>query len=159
MKIRKATLKDVGQIAVVFKDYETASVGYISKKYQYLRKKKGPLNQKIRLAIIKDIKHKHSRFLVMEDNDKIVGYIFGTIKNDKHPLFNPPKTGELDTIAVLKSYRGRGIASQLWKELLAWFKREKCKFITLSVNYNNPAQEIYQNWGFEIFYLRMIRKL
>jgi len=47
----------------------------------------------------------------------------------------------------------------LWKELLAWFNKKNCKFVSLSVNANNNARKIYQKWGFEIFYLRMIKKL
>ena len=159
MQVRKARIKDIEQIKTVFMEYEEASVNYIPKKYQYLRKKKGPLNQKIKLALTKDIKEKDSLFLVAEENHKVVGYIFGKIRDDKHPLFNPPKTGELDTVAVLKSHQGKGISSKLWKELLKWFAKKKCVFITLSVNSNNPAQEIYKKWGFELFYLRMIRKV
>ena len=95
----------------------------------------------------------------MEDNGKIVGYIFGEILENSHPLFKKPKTGELSDLAVLKTYQGKGIAGKLWKELLVWFVKKKCKMVTLSVNSNNSAQEIYKKWGFDVFYFRMIKKI
>ncbi len=159
MNIRIAKINDVEQIMLVFKDYEKASIGYLPAKYKSLRNKKTPLKKNTRIALIKDIEHKNSIFLVMEDKNKIVGYIFGEIREDKHPLYKPPKTGEFNDIAVLKTYQGKGIAGALWKELLAWFIKKNCKLITLSVNSNNQAQEIYKKWGFEVFYLRMIRKI
>jgi len=128
MQIRIAQPRDVNKIIPVFKDYEKASVSYLPKKYKSMRNKKKPLNKHIKIALLKDIKQKNSRFLIMEDNKKIVGYIFGEIRKDKHPLFKRPKTGELNDIAVLKTYQGTGIAGKLWKELLNWFEKKVFKF-------------------------------
>ena len=159
MKIRTAKLNDIDSIIPIFMDYEKASEGYLSEKYRSMRNKKKPLKKHIKLAFEKDIKKKNSKFLVMEDDGKIVGYIFGEIRDDSHPLFEIPKTGEFSDIAVLKKYQGKGIASRLWDELQNWFIKNKCKMITLSVNSNNNAQKIYRRWGFDVFYLRMIKKL
>jgi diamine N-acetyltransferase len=159
MKIRTAKTEDVNQIMIVFKEYEEASICYLSKEYKSMRNKKKPVDKHIKLALKKDIKQKNSKYFVMEENDKVVGYIFGEIRDDSHPLYNRPKTGELNDIAVLKEYQGKSISTKLWKVLLAWFKENKCEMVTLSVNSNNKAQEIYKKWGFELFYLRMIRKI
>ena len=159
MRIRTAKLKDIDSIIPVFMDYEKASESYLSKEYKSMRNKKKPLKKHIKLAFEKDIKKKNSKFLVIEDEGKIVGYIFGEIRDDSHPLFKRPKTGELNDIAVLNAYKGQGIASKLWKELLNWFIEKKCEMITLSVNFNNKAQKAYKKWGFDVFYLRMIKKL
>jgi ribosomal protein S18 acetylase RimI-like enzyme len=159
MKIRKATTKDLEQIKTVFLDYEKASMGYLPRKYRLLRNKTKPIDKNIRKALLKDIHAKEAIFLVAEEHKRVVGYIFGHIRDDRHPLWNPPKTGELTDIAVLSTHRGFGIGSKLWHELLKWFKKEKCTFITLSVNVNNNAQEIYKKWGFDKFYLRMIKKM
>lgn len=159
MRIRTAKIKDIESIIPVFMDYEKASENYLSKKYRPIRNKKKPLKKHIKLALEKDIKQKNSKFLVIEDDGKIVGYIFGVIGHDNHPLFKRPKIGELDTIAVKKEYQGKGIANRLWKELLSWFIEQKCEMITLSVNSNNTAQEIYKKWGFDVFYLRMIKNI
>jgi ribosomal protein S18 acetylase RimI-like enzyme len=159
MKIRTAKIEDINQIIIVFKEYEKASIGYLSTEYKCMRNKKKPLEKHIKLALKKDIKQKNSKYLVMEDNNKVVGYIFGEIRDDSHPLYNRPKTGELNDLAVLKEYQGKSISTKLWKSLLIWFKENKCEMVTLSVNCNNKAQEIYKKWDFELFYLRMIKKI
>ena len=160
MIVRKAEIKDIEEIIPVFQEYESASLGYLPKKYQCIRNKKEPIIENIKKAFIKDIRYKDSIFLIALDDKKIVGYIYGIVRDDQHPLFKPVKTGELNDIAVLKEYRSKGIASLMWKELDKWFKRQDCKMITLSVNCNNDhAQEVYKKWGFETFYLRMIKSI
>jgi len=157
--MRVAKVKDIEQIIPVFLEYEKASEKYLARKYKSMRNKKKPLQTKIRLALKNNIEQKNSRFLVFEDDGKIVGYIFGEIRDDSHALYKSPKTGELNDIAVLKIYQGKGVASNLWTELLSWFTKKKCEMVTLSVNSNNQAQEIYKKWGFDLFYLRMIKKI
>ena len=159
MKIRTAKIEDIDQIMLVFKDYDESSIGYLPTKYKLMRNKKKPVKKHIKLALEKDIKQKNSKYLVMKDENKIIGYIFGEIRDDSHPLYNRPKTGELNDIAVLKEHQGKGISTKLWEELLAWFKKNNCEMVTLSVNCNNKAQEIYKKWGFDLFYLRMIKKI
>lgn len=159
MHIRKAKIIDIKQIQKVFMEYEKASVGYLPEKYKSLRNKRKPFDKHLKKALVKDIRQKNACLLVAEEKSKICGFIFGEIKEDKNMLFKRPKTGELYNLAVLKSHQGKSISSLLWKELRKWFVQQKCVFITLSVNSNNPAQEIYQKWGFELFYLKMIRKV
>ncbi|MBU2406398.1 MAG: GNAT family N-acetyltransferase, partial [Nanoarchaeota archaeon] len=127
MKIRIAKIEDVPSLLVLFMEQEKSGVSFLPKKYKSMRNKKKPLKKHIKLALEKDIKQKNSRFLVMEDNEKIVGYIFGEIRDSTHPLFKRPKSGELSDMAVLKTYQGKGIAGKLWKELLDWFTKKKCK--------------------------------
>ncbi|MEK6845490.1 MAG: GNAT family N-acetyltransferase, partial [Nanoarchaeota archaeon] len=147
MHIRKAKIKDIEQIMLVFKDYEKASVGYLPAKYKSLRNKKKPFKKHLRKALAKDIRQRNACLLVAEEGGKVLGFIFGEIRDDKNLLFNRPKTGELYNLAVLKTHQGKGIASMLWKGLRAWFAEKKCKMITLSVNSNNRnAQEIYKRW-------------
>jgi ribosomal protein S18 acetylase RimI-like enzyme len=159
MIIRKAKLDDIDSLIPIFIDYEKANVSYLTDWYRFMRDRKEPWMRYVKLAFKKDITKKNSLFLVAEEKGKLVGYIFGEIKHEKHPLFKKPKTGELNDIAVLKSYRGKGVSSKLWKELLAWFVKQKCEIVNLNVNVNNQAQEIYKHWGFDTFYLNMIKKL
>ena len=159
MRIRAARIQDIDSIIPVVMDYEKASESYLADKYKSMRDKKKPLKKHIKLAFEKDIQKKNAKFLVIEDGNKIIGYIFGEVRDDSHPLYKRPKTGELNDIAVLNKYQGKGVASRLWKELQKWFIRKKCRMVTLSVNSNNKAREIYKRWGFDVFYLRMIKKI
>lgn len=159
MAVRPARLEDITKIIPVFVEYERASVSYLPEEYRALRRKREPLEEHIARALERDIAREESRFLVYEDEGVIVGYAYGTIRDDEHPLYDPPRTGEFSDLAVLTSHQGRGIASALWKELLDWFREERCELVTLSVNANNAARAIYEKWGFEEFYVRMIKKL
>jgi GNAT superfamily N-acetyltransferase len=159
MKIRRAKLEDIDSIIPVFLDYEESSMKYLAKKYKAMRDKKNPLLKHIKKALEEDIVKKNGRYLIMEHEKRIIGYIFGEIREDKHPLFKRPKTGEFSDIAVKKEYQGQGISSLLYKELEEWFIKRKCEMITLNVNINNDAKKIYERWGYEPYYLRMIKKL
>lgn len=159
MEIRSAKLGDVEQMIPVLQDYEIASESYLLEKYKYMRNKKSPLKECMKLSLQEQIQKKNGKFLVAEKENKIVGYIFGEIRDDNHLLFDRPKTGELNNIAVLKTHQGQRISSQLWAQLQDWFIENKCELITLSVNINNSAQKIYKKWGFDKFYYRMIKKL
>jgi ribosomal protein S18 acetylase RimI-like enzyme len=51
------------------------------------------------------------------------------------------------TIAVLPEFRGRGIGSNLMKQLFSFISSEA---VSLSVTAENPAMKLYQRLGFEI---------
>jgi ribosomal protein S18 acetylase RimI-like enzyme len=160
MIVRKAKISDIEKLIPVFMDYEKASINYLPKKYKSMRNKKTPLKTNIKKSFISNFRKKNSLFLVAEDDNKILGYIFGEIRDDSHPLFNYPKSGELNDIAVLKKYRNKSISTKLWNKLLNWFKYNNCEIVTLSVNfYNFKSQQVYKHWGFDPFYYRMIKKL
>ena len=158
MIVRRAAEKDIEGMKRVFFECEKDNLSYLKPKYRCLRDKKKPVEKNLRRSIIAEMKNKDGIFLVAVEGKEICGYAYGSIWKD-NLLFHIPKTGEFQHFAVLKKYRSKGAASMLWNELLSWFKKKKCRIITLSVNLNNPAQEIYKHWGFEVFYLRMIKKM
>ncbi len=51
------------------------------------------------------------------------------------------------TIAVLPDFRGRGIGSNLMKQLFSFISSEA---ISLSVTAENPAMKLYQRFGFDV---------
>lgn len=58
--------------------------------------------------------------------------------------------GSLTNLAVLPSYRRRGIAQELVEALLEEAKRLKLGFVTLEVRVTNtPASNLYRKMGFE----------
>ncbi len=159
MRVRRAMEQDIEAIAKVYLEYERAAVRLLPDKYKSLRDKKKPVIKHVKLALLKDICRRDSVFFVMEHEEKVVGYIFGEIRDDSHPLFQKPKTGELNDIAVLGDHQGKGVGRKLWDELSDWFRKKGCRFVTLSVNPNNQAKRVYEKWGFSEFYSRMIKEL
>jgi len=80
-------------------------------------------------------------FLVAEDDKKIVGFIYGRESNPPAEVldkWNSRKVASIETLAVDKNYRRRGIATSLLATLFEAFKQKKIDLVTLSV----PAVEI-----------------
>ncbi|MCX7845709.1 MAG: ribosomal protein S18-alanine N-acetyltransferase [Dictyoglomaceae bacterium] len=81
-------------------------------------------------------------FFVAEIDNKIVGYIFGYIHNDR---------GEIVSISVHPSYRRLGIGRKLMKTLLSIFIKKGVKKCFLQVRVSNiSAIEFYKKLEFKI---------
>jgi [ribosomal protein S18]-alanine N-acetyltransferase len=131
MKIRKATEKDVEGIALVLKEcYNIDSV------------KEG------KQVFLLELK-KEFNYIVAEENGEIIGlttwYIHGL---PKHGLT------ELDRIAVMPKYRGKGIAKNLFDALVEdckkFYSDNKSKFrklMLLTHASNKRAHSFYEKMG------------
>ena len=90
---------------------------------------------------------KDDHCLVAEIDKKIVGAVwtrcikgFGQIE-DTVPEF---------AISIYSQYRGKGIGTQLMKEMLEFLKNKGYAKTSLAVQKDNYAVKMYQNVGFEI---------
>ena len=133
MKIRKATLKDAKRIAnVLIQSYNIEDL-------------KEGIN-----TFKNEIKRFH-RYIVAEDNGKIVGIVTWAMHGlPKHQLC------ELDRIAVLPEYRGKGIAKELFHELVKdaklFYEKHNSKLrklYLLTHNDNQRAHKFYEKLGFK----------
>jgi len=92
-------------------------------------------------------------FFVAEFNKNIVGFVYGRDSNPPIEVldkWNSRKVSSIETLAVDKNYRRRGIAMSLLTALFEAFKQKGTDLVTLSV----PAEEIgamklYGKMGFE----------
>ena len=144
MKFRKATLKDAKGIAKVLKE-----------SYNIKDLKEG-------LEVFKFEREKHHHYIVAVDTrtesgtnsigkGKIVGLVTWLIHGlPKHQL------AELDRIAVLPEYMGKGVAKGLFDELIkeavAFYKKKKSKLrklYLLTHEDNKRAHKFYEKLGFE----------
>jgi diamine N-acetyltransferase len=58
-------------------------------------------------------------------------------------------SGELDSVCIYPSYRGRGLGEKLVKSSISWLKNKNCKTIRLSVSYGHECVHgFYQKFGF-----------
>ena len=133
MKYRKATLKDAKGIAnVLIKSYNIKS-------------------EKEAIGIYKTELRKLHNFIVADDKGKIAGIVTWLIHGlPKHQL------AELDRIAVLPEYMGRGIAQNLFKALIkdakSFYKKNKAKLrklYLLTHADNARAHKFYEKIGFK----------
>ena len=133
MKYRKAALRDAKGIAKVLKE-----------SYNIKDLKEG-------LEVFKFERKKHHNYIVAVDQGKIVGLVTWLIHGlPKHQL------AELDRIAVLPEYMGKGVAKGLFDELIkeavAFYKKKKSKLrklYLLTHEDNQRAHKFYEKLGFE----------
>lgn len=161
MIVRKAKLKDFEEFFKLFKrfykdDEEAFLSGFLLEMLS--------LKKNYRKEIKKDFKRKiyspKAAIFFAEENNKIVGFTIGV-----HFKYSPyykyfDKEGYLDSLFVIKEYRGKGVSSLLKNELFEWFKSKKLKYVGLVVFEKNiKAQKVYQKWGFKFFSRKMKLKL
>jgi ribosomal protein S18 acetylase RimI-like enzyme len=68
-------------------------------------------------------------------------------------------TGNVNVIVVHEDFRGKAFGTKLLNAAKGELKKRSCKFVTLGVSTNNPAQHLYQREGFAPFGFRMVCKL
>ena len=133
MKYRKATLKDARGIAnVLIKSYNIKS-------------------EKEAIAIYKTELRKLHNYLVADDKGKIAGIVTWLIHGlPRHQL------AELDRIAVLPEYMGKGVAQNLFQELIkdakSFYKKNNTKLrklYLLTHADNKRAHKFYEKIGFK----------
>jgi len=95
---------------------------------------------------------------VAEDNEKLIGYIYGRIINK--PKMRLGRIGVIEDWFVEEKYRGKRIGEILWNRLIEWFKSKKCNRLELDVYpTNKKAIKIYHKLGFIDKNIVMTKKL
>ena len=158
IKIRKAKLKDINSIVTLEKKLIDHSDKIIKNSYPenlkdfYFNKSRDEIAKKF----IKNAIHsKNGLVIIAENNEKILGYLLITIRNN-FSFFNLKKYGKLQTIYVKDEYRKMGISSKLMDEAIKWCIERGIKRISLDVLPNNfNAINIYKKWGFSPYLLEM----
>lgn len=132
MKIRKAKSNDAKGIANV-----------LMKSYNIKDLKEG-------IAVFKNEVKKFHNYIVAEESGKIIGIVTWLMHGlPKHQL------AELDRIAVLPEYRGKGVSKKLFDALIkdakAFYKKNKSRFrklYLLTHSDNIRAHRFYEKLGF-----------
>ncbi|MBT3582254.1 GNAT family N-acetyltransferase [Candidatus Woesearchaeota archaeon] len=149
-KIRRAEPKDAKQVRQMSIDLEEAMFDLHKKNKQTIFAQKPVIASKHSVKDHaewfagmdgkKDIDLTHMWY-VLEVDGNVVGYINGQLEKEN--------VGHLDSLYILKSYRGKGYATAMVKKIKKWFKLKKVKFIDISVDApNKPAQKLYEKLGF-----------
>ena len=133
MKITKASLKDAKGIAnVLVKSYNIKT-----------------LMEGVNVA--KNEMNREYHYIIAEDKGRVIGLVTWVMHGlPKHELF------ELDRIAVLPEYRGKGISQKLFHTLLkdakSFYRKHKLKARKLYLMThadNTRAQKFYEKLGFK----------
>tara|TARA_Y100000310_G_C20423757_1_gene687952 strand:+ start:146 stop:622 length:477 start_codon:yes stop_codon:yes gene_type:complete len=158
MKIRLYKAKDAADVEELLVEF----IKYKDKEYsknstKYMKNIKGKEKAYAKSYIKKFNETKKSRFLVLEEEGKIVAYILGSLQIN---LYEKDKVrGYIDSFFVSKNYRGKGFGKKIYSKLVSWFKKKNCKQIILDVAKGNPSTKIYEKWGFETTKQEMRKKI
>lgn len=157
MVVRRSVSSDKDQLLVLFKKFDN----YLKKLFS---------EEFFPFTIYKDKDRTFSNILelwltnpeyfifVAEENNQIIGYICGTVKNKPLRVLN--KEGSIEEWYVEEKYRGKGMGKQLYEELLKEFKKAGCTHLGLRVyTANNSAINIYRKMGFIDSELTMVKSL
>jgi len=97
---------------------------------------------------VKDFgKYPDDKCLVAEVGNKIVGAVWTRIMNDYGHIDD--ETPSL-AISLYKEYRGKGIGTELLRQILEMLKKCGCKQVSLSVQKENYAVKLYTRVGFKV---------
>ncbi len=135
MEIRFATINDFEKFFPIKMEFLN-EYGIFNKSKEFIKKE-----------YLKDLK---GAVIIALENEMIVGYIAGIIKNDGYDEF-----GHIEEVFVKKEFRWKGISSKLKDKFLEFLKGKEIKLCRLDVSPNNPARNIYRSWGFKIDKFRM----
>ena len=79
------------------------------------------------------------KITVIKSNGKYAGYCISTIINGK---------GELDSLHIDESYRGKGMGKKLVTKHIDWMKEKNCKVIGVTVSQENESTiKFYKKLG------------
>ena len=144
MKIRKATRKDIGILTDFCYREEKLHIKF--DKYAELKK---DAKKRIYKFLKSNIANRNYAAFVAEDKNKIVGIIAGAVQKS-YFTYKIANIGHLGTAFVLKEYRNMGIAKELLKRAISWFKSKNIKTADLYVHKRNKiAFNAWKKYGFE----------
>ena len=88
--------------------------------------------------------------ILAEANEKIVGYLAGSIYRDETYSYYEGLTAEVDNMFILEEYRKFGIGSKLMNSFFDWAKENGAKraLVTASIG-NESTIKFYEKHGFE----------
>ena len=95
---------------------------------------------------------------VFEEGNKLLAYISGEIKVDNRKIIS--SVGYIDDWFVSKKYRGKKIGTQLYNQMLKFFKEHGIKIITLGVfNQNKASYKLYEKMGFKPLDTTLLKRI
>jgi ribosomal protein S18 acetylase RimI-like enzyme len=160
-KIRRPTAKDAKIVRKMSGDLERAMATLFKKNSMPAFAEKPTIEERFSIkehaewfAGIngKDIDLDHMWY-VLEVDGVVGGYIYAKVTKKNYE-------GHLDSLYIMKEYRGKGYAIDMVKKVLKWFKLKSVKFVEISVDYPNlPAKKLYEKLGFVITTYHYSKKL
>jgi ribosomal protein S18 acetylase RimI-like enzyme len=124
-----------------------------------LRVKRDDFARSAREELFAEFEEPNTRFIVAIIDETIVGYARAEVVETSDPFFKPVKRGYVHALCVGSSYRGQGIASELYGVVESWLEENGCTQVHLEVFDANEASRIYERWGYTRYITRMVKEI
>lgn len=154
MEIRKATINDFEQIKDI-KLRAKASEGKYDTSLRPLRENRERYFSYLR----NDLTNQDRAVLIAIDQDEPIGMITGRIYRTLLIKVRRQE-GRISNLFVLPGHRKKGVATELVRELLKWFREKKIKDVCLAVHSGNvPALEMFSKLRFQEYLIEFKKTL
>jgi len=154
MEIRKATINDFEQIKDI-KLRAKASEGKYDTSLRPLRENRERYFSYLR----NDLTNQDRAILIAIDQDEPIGMITGRIYRTLLIKVRR-KEGRISNLFVLPGHRKKGVATELVRELLKWFREKKIKDVRLAVHSGNvPTLEMFSKLRFQEYLIEFKKTL
>jgi RimJ/RimL family protein N-acetyltransferase len=138
--IRKLEDKDADQFSAMLKKLDEETI------HMLFEPGERQVTQEDVIRTVKRREESNSLTLVAEVNGKIVGFVSadrGFANRIKHSVFI--------VTGILSDYRGKGIGSKLFENLIIWATKNEVQRLELTVmTHNEVALKLYKKIGFKI---------
>ena len=154
MEIKKATINDFEQIKDI-KLRAKASEGKYDTSLRPLRENR----EKYFSYLRNDLTNQDAAILIAIDQDEPIGMITGRIYRTLLIKVRR-KEGRISNLFVLPGHRKKGVATELVRELLKWFREKKIKDVRLAVHSRNvPSLEMFSKLRFQKYLIEFKKTL
>ena len=154
MEIRKATINDFEQIKDI-KLRAKASEGKYDTSLRPLRENRERYFSYLR----NDLTNQDRAILIAIDQGEPIGMITGRIYRTLLIKVRR-KEGRISNLFVLPGHRKKGVATELVRELLKWFREKKIKDVRLAIHSGNvPALEMFSKLRFQEYLIEFKKTL
>lgn len=124
----------------VIKDLWEKNRQYHEENSEHFKELYRSINFDERIKVFNSYPEDKIKISVVKDKNKYIGYCISVIDGKK---------GELGTLHIDKTQRGKGIGTRLIEKHLEWMKEKKCEEIGVTVSQeNNLAIGFYKKLGF-----------
>ncbi len=151
--IRSATVEDLEQLQQLDQAYYEERRAMLAPDFQCLE---APMSSEQMLERIRSDRY---RVFVAETEAGIIGFIVGRTREMTLPSGEHESEGRVCDLFVSKDHRRRGIAGQLYAKAREWFTQQGCLWEGLTVYAANPAQALYEEWGYQPNSINMRKRL
>lgn len=120
--------------------------------------------EKVAILDLKDVQDFSGKcYLAIDDSDKAVGLIMGTIPSyDEFDYldYKCPKCGEIIELIVTSKIRSKGVGRDLIKKMEEYFKSIGCEYVIVDVfAYNEIGKNFYKSKDYHTRMETMIKKI